>query len=311
MGRKKDKEFWESGSLNNYTYRQYYNRLVELAISMFDWQNLPDSVDPRFLELTLFTDGQAVFFKDEVLGFLCLQNAMSGDFDVYRIPRNRRAYAVNGYNKELNEKDSVIIFNNYLHTNSMLDTMMFSKRLYNLDRVIDVNANAQKTPILIQCDENQRLTMQNLYMQYDGNRPVIFGDNNLNPNSIKVLQTGAPYVCDKMYQLKTQIWNEALTYLGISNVNFAKKERMISDEVIRQQGGTIASRYSRLEARREACEQINRMFGLDIWVDYREDYREADDELMLPNESETTTNYATSMVVDTRTRTPHDKYEVK
>ena len=278
MGRKKDRDFWESAAMNTGTYRQYYNRLVELAISMFEWKNLPDTVDPRFLELCLFTDGQVVFFNDPDLGYLTLQNACNGGFNVYRIPVKRRAYAVNGYQKDLSDKDSVIIFNNYLHTNSQLDAAMFARRLSDLDRSIDVNAKAQKTPILIKCDETQRLTMQNLYMQYDGNMPFIFADKSLNTNQLQAIKTDAPYVADKLYQLKTQIWNEALTYLGISNINVQKKERLITDEVTRNQGGTIASRYSRLNARRDACKQINAMFGLDVWCDYREDYQSITDD---------------------------------
>ena len=276
MGRKRNTQFGESLYMNNRTYLQYYNRLTELAISMFEWKGLPDSVDPRFLELCLFTEGMCVFFEDEVLGYLTLQCMIGGKLNVYRIPTDRRAYASNGYNKELNEKNSVIIFNNFMHTNSMLDVEMFSKRLYNLDRAIDVNANAQKTPVLIQCDESQRMTMKNLYKQYEGNEPFIFGNKGLDTQALKVLQTGAPYVADKLYELKTQLWNEALTYLGISNLNINKKERLITDEVTRNQGGTIASRYSRLEARRQACKQINEMFGLNISVDYREDYQFAE-----------------------------------
>lgn len=274
MGRKRDLQFCESAYMNNRTYLQYYNRLTELAISMFEWQNLPETVDQRFLEMCLFSDGMCVFFQDEVLGYLSLQCMIGGKLNVYRIPMERRAYATNGYQRDLDETNSVIIFNNYLHTNSMLDVEMFSKRLYNLDRAIDVNANAQKTPVLIQCDESQRLTMKNLYKQYEGNEPFIFGSKGLDANGLKVLQTGAPYVADKLYELKTQLWNEALTYLGISNINIVKKERMITDEVTRNQGGVVASRYSRLESRRQACRQINDMFGLDIWVDYREDFQD-------------------------------------
>ena len=276
---KRDGKFWQSARRNNATYLQYYMHLTELAMSMFEWKNLPDTVDARFLELTLFEDGQIVFFKDEELGYLCLQCAVNGGFNVYRIPTNRRAYAVNGYQKNLTENDSVIIYNNFLRTNSMLDVRNFAERLYNIDRAIDVNINAQKTPILIKCDEQQRLTMLNTYQQYDGNQPVIFGDKALNTNAFQVLNTGAPLVADKLYTLKTQLWNECLTYLGISNINVQKKERMITDEVTRNQGGTIASRYSRLEARRQACEQINRMFGLDIECNYREDYRDIADDL--------------------------------
>ena len=274
MGRKRDLQFCESAYMNNRTYMQYYNRLTELALSMFEWKNLPETVDPRFLEMCLFSDGMCVFFQDEVLGYLSLQCMIGGNLNVYRIPNERRAYATNGYNRDLDGTNSVIIFNNYLHTNSMLDVEIFSKRLYNLDRAIDVNANAQKTPVLIQCDESQRLTMKNLYKQYEGNEPFIFGSKGLDANGLKVLQTGAPYVADKLYELKTQLWNEALTYLGISNINTVKKERMITDEVTRNQGGVVASRYSRLESRRQACRQINEMFGLDIWVDYREDFQD-------------------------------------
>ena len=273
MGRKKT-NFEESLAMNNYTHMQYAYRLMELSISMFEWKNLPEGVDERFLEMVLFTDGHAVFFKDDELGdYLALQCLINGKLNVYRIPIKRRAFAVNGYQKQLTDKDSVIIFNNMLHTNSWLDVKMFAKRLYNLDRIIDVNANAQKTPILIKGNEQQRLTLKNLYKEYDGNAPVIFADKSLDMNALQVLSTQAPYVADKIYQLKTQIWNEALTYLGISNVSFQKRERMVSDEVTRSQGGTVASRYSRLNARRQAWEQINKMFGLNIECDFREDYQ--------------------------------------
>lgn len=278
MGRRKHDIFDESMILNNLTYRQYLNRLTELAISMFEWKNLPDTVDARYLELHLFETGCMVYFKDDVIGDLCLDCIVNGRLDVYGNPLLRRAYSgYNNYQKLLTYKDSVIIWNNYLHGNSILDVEMFARRLYNIDRIIDINANAQKTPVLVLGNEKQRLTLLNLYKEYDGNAPFIFGDKNLDINALKALSTNAPYVCDKLYQLKTQIWNEALTYLGISNINIQKKERLITDEVTRNQGGTIASRYSRLESRRQAVEKINEMFGTNIEVNYREDFQQVGD----------------------------------
>ena len=261
---------------NQRTYLQYVNRLTELSISMFDWKNLPDTIDARFLELALFNDGMAVFFKDEVMGYLGLQVMIGGALDVYRIPITRTAFAQNGYQMKLETNNSVIIFNNMLHTNSILDVQEMSKRLYEIQRTIDVNVIQQKTPKIITCTENQRLVMKNLYAQYMGNEPFIFGDKNFDLSNIKALDITSPYVADKLYDLKTQYWNEALTYLGISNVNTVKKERMITDEVQRNLGGTIASRYSRLFMRQQACEQINKMFGLNISVDYREDMQVLD-----------------------------------
>lgn len=272
MGRRRRKtNFDESAFLNNRAYNYYMTRFTELALSVFKWENLPDTVDERFLELTLYSDGQAVFFRDEVLGDLCLQCVVNGPFDVYRIPVRRQAIAANGYQKRLTREDSVIIWNNKLHTNTEPDMRVFARRLYDLDRTIEVNARAQKTPVFLQGPEEQRLTLMNAYKEYDGNAPVIMGNKLLDPEGFKVISTKAPYVADKLYQLKTQIWNEALTYLGISNLTIQKKERVNTDEVARSMGGTLASRNARLEARRQACEEINRMFDLNISVHFRED----------------------------------------
>ena len=282
MGRGK-KANWESALLNNRTYLQYYNRLLELAINMYEWKNLPDTVDERFLELTLFSDGMAVYFRDEILGDLCLQTMIGGNLDVYRIPMERTAYAANGYQVRLDPTNSVIIFNNYTHTNSMLDIELYARRLYNIERTIDVNVNAQKTPVMVIGSEAQRLTLKNLMMQYDGNEPFIYGDDKLNVNALNVLRLDAPYVADKLNILKRQIWNEALTYLGIENSNTEKKERLVTDEITSNLGGVEAQRFCRLNARRKAADQINAMFGTNITVDFREEnkvkyFDEAEDE---------------------------------
>lgn len=280
MARRKagnDNNFWSSLINNQMEWRMYFNRLVELAVSMFDWQNLPETIDPRFMELVLFAEGHCVFFEDTDLGFLALRCATGGHFNVYRIPLKRYVVADNGYHKRLTIKNSVLIYNNYLHLPSTLEVELFAKRLWDLDCSIDTNARAQKTPIILTCDESERLTIQNLYKEYIGNSPVIYGTKKLNADSLKVLSTNAPFVADKLYTLKTQIWNEALTFLGINNMNLTKKERLITDEVTRNQGGIIASRYSRLKMRQQACDEINRMFGTNIWVEYSKDTRIAED----------------------------------
>ena len=270
MGRRKDNGFWESALFNTSEYNIYIKRLSEMAISMFEWINLPETIDERFLELTLFGEGKIVFFKDDDIGYLTLQMADDGQLDVYRIPTRRRAISCTNYTKQLDNTDSVIIYNNVMHTASYYEMLPFARRLTNLDRIIDVNVNAQKTPVTILATEKQRLAMLNLYKQYDGNEPFIFGDKNLDLNAITCISTGAPYIGKDLYELKTQIWNEALTTLGIVNVSIQKRERMVVDEAIQTQGSVVASRYSRLNARKQACKQINSMFGLNIDCKFRE-----------------------------------------
>ena len=268
--RKEDGQFWESTRLNNATYQYYYRRLFGLSISCFEYNNLPESVDERFMELALFADGNALFFEDPALGYLCLRSANVGPLNVYGIPTQRHAYASNGYNAERTEKDSVIIYDNYERWPIQPAVAMYAYRLYIIERAIDTNVNAQRTPLLIQCEEEERLSFVNLMKQYEGNIPFIFASRGLNVEGVNVFPTDAKYVGKDLQELKQQVWNEALTMIGIANANFVKRERLLSDEVARSMGGVIASRYSRLESRRQAIKQINDMFGLNIEVDFRD-----------------------------------------
>lgn len=266
------KKFWEAKKLNDVTFMDYYYRLHELVINMFEWRNLPPTVDERFLELTLSEYGFAVYFRDEFLGDLALTVMLGGPLNVYRIPVYRRAYANNGYQRDLDPENSVLIFNNYLRQPSMMTIILYARRLYEIERTIEVNVKAQKTPVALLCEESQRLTFENLYRDYNGNKPVIFGTKNLDLDNIKTVKTDAPYVADKLNILKRQIWNEALTFCGIENSNTEKKERLVTDEITSNLGGVQAQRFVMLNARRQAAKQINAMFGTNIEVDFRQDF---------------------------------------
>lgn len=271
MRRKKHLDyFMESAKNNRDNFDYYFNRLKELAISRFEYKRMPLSIDTRFLEIKLFENGKALFFEDDILGYLTLPFADGGKLDVYGNPIDRRAYANNGYQIHKDITNSVIIYDNYMHKSIYNDIKLFAKKLWLIDSVISINVNAQKTPILITASEKEKLSMINLYKEYDGNSPVIFGDTNLNADGVKVLNTQAPYVSRDLYELKVNIWNEALTYLGITNVSIQKKERMVSDEVTKNLGGTVASRNSALNSRQYAIDQINEMFNLNIEVDFND-----------------------------------------
>lgn len=270
MARKKNNFFKESADRNNITYIFYLNRLVELALSRFDWINLPDTVDARYLESALLYKGMAVYFRDDVIGDLALNVMYKGMMDVYGNPTKREAYSIyNHYRQELDKTNSVVIWNDYLREPYYTPLVMYAMKLANIDRTIDVNVSAQKTPVLVLGSDQQKLTLQNLYKEYDGNAPVIFGYKNLDIDSLTVLKTDAPYVADKLQQLKTEIFNEVLTFLGISNVSIQKRERLITDEVTRSEGGTLASRYAYVQARQTAVDEINRMFGANIEVRFK------------------------------------------
>ena len=169
----------------------------------------------------------------------------------------------------------------------MPDLIEYAQKLAEIDRTILTNCNAQKTPIIVKGSQNQRLTLENFIEDVEKNVPYAFIDaDSFNGTEFNVFNTSSPFVGDKLQQLKEAYWNEALTFLGISNVRHEKKERLITDEVQRALGGTYAARFTGLDMRRIACEQINKMFGLDIWVDWRAETEESDSEIDEPDDAE-------------------------
>lgn len=273
--------FLQSAYVNDATYIDYLERLILMATSIFEWVNLPPSCDTRFMEQVLCYFGKAIFFKDDQLGYLNLQVVPSGKLNVYNLPVSYRAYST-GYTsrKRLDATNSVLIMNNYKMRPTLWTLQLYAKRLYEVERTIDVNVKAQKTPILINCEENQRLTLKNLYMQYDGNQPFIFADKKVfDPESLTVLKTDAPYIGDKLQIYKHEIWNECLTFLGIDNANTDKKERLITDEVESNQEFINTNLEIMFLTRKQAVKKINEIFGLDVDVKIRDDIKLIDENL--------------------------------
>lgn len=262
--------FESSAFLNTQTFNLWYLRLKEFCINRFEWLNLPETIDHRYIENKLFEQGHVVWFKDEFNEYyLALQAALSGEPDIYDIPTLREIYTANGYTRTRYIDDSVIIYNNYMRTPDVALCKMYAYRIADIERTIDVNVRAQKTPLFISTTETQRLTMSNLFKKYDGNEVLIMGDKRLDPNAIQVINTGAPYVADKLSILKHEYINEFLSCFGFENSNQDKKERLVANEVASNYGVIEASRNIGLNARKEACKQINQMFGLNIDVQFR------------------------------------------
>ena len=264
----KSKRKWDSARINNATYQFFFMKLMSVALTCFKWKNLPNSVDERFLELTLANRGSCLFFKDEELGFLALPANLSGQLNVYNIPKMRQAFASTGYNKMCDDTDSVIIFNNYLHYSTLSIVEHYAVRLFEMQRTIDVNVKAQKTPKIFKSNEQQRLTLQNIFMKYEGNEDAIFIDKEFDMNALQVFDTSAPYVADKIRMLMSQTFSNFLNDLGVENITTEKKERINESEAESAKGYIEIGRNIFLDARKQACNEINRMFSLNIDVEF-------------------------------------------
>lgn len=256
--------------INNQTMNDYLNRLKLLACSLFTWKNLDKYCGfgaSRFLEQSLFEYGRACFLKDNELGFMATNVNPSDTLNTYNLPTKVNAWSIT-YNKDYDFDDVVYILNNELELPTSTSLQLFAQRLYETERTIDVNLVAHKTPILIEGDTKTILTLKNVYMQYSGNTPFIFGNKQFDiSNKLNVLKTDAPYLIDKLELHKHEIWNEALTFLGINNANTDKKERLITDEVNANNDAINYYLNCFYKTRKDACERINEKYDLDIEIE--------------------------------------------
>ena len=278
---KENYEFKDALELNNATFNDYLNRFKRIALSMFEWVNLPSSMDARYLEKCLFYNGQAALLKDKTYGFINTKAAANGYVNIYGLPTKINCFSYSyqsirtlytGLNENLTpaqmeyqkNNECILVMNNEDRLPTAGSLELFAWRLYNADRTCDVNITAQKTPVLIVTDEKQRLTMMQMYNQYNGNQPFIFGDKNLLTDGMKLeaIKTESPYIVDKITDYKKEIWNEALTFLGINNIARDKKERLTENESNENNELVNLNLQAMLIPRIRACKQFNEKFGL-------------------------------------------------
>ena len=249
--------------VNDKTLFDYQDRLRMLATSLFTWEGLDEVAGTgasRFLEQVLFEDGRACFVQDNELGYMALRCNPNDKFNVYNLPIKVTAFSFQ-YNKQFAFDDIVYIMNNEIQKPTRMALELFCYRLYETERTIDVNLIAQKTPVLIEGDSKSILTLKNVYMQYSGNVPFVFGNKQFDiSNKLNVLKTDAPYIVDKLDVHKHQIFDDALTLLGIDNANTDKKERLITNEV--ESNEQLINYYLNCwyKTRKRACDEINNKF---------------------------------------------------
>lgn len=273
-----------SQKLNNLVYTDYFIRLMLIAKTLFKWENLPNNINEKWIEKYLFTEGRCVFYKDSTLGLMVARMGESGMVNCYDEPTLLNPIATNYHytGPELyNGKNCVIIGNNdeYFPTAPTID--LYARKLTNIDRTIDVNIEAQKSPVIVKCTEKQKLTMKQVFSQRKDNEPLIFADKNLDMSDVSVLDLKPPMVFKELQLEKHMIYNECMTYLGVNNANLDKRERLISSEVNANNDQLNVNEDVMLKTREHACKLINEMFGTNIKVSRR---RNITDEFM-PDEN--------------------------
>ena len=264
-------EFRDALILNNETEKDYLYRMKKIVTSIFEWDNLPDSCNERYLEECLFYDGQAALLYDQNLGFVNTRACDSGYINIYGLPtlvecwsygfNTRRSLYVPNSGED-KDGECILVMNNRDRVPTAMTIGLFAYRLANIQRAIDANISASRTPLLITTDQKQLFTLKKMYEQYDANTPAIFADKNLlTPDSIKAINTEVKLIVKDLNDAKREVWNEFLTAVGISNLN-EKRERMISAETDSNNEVVNMNLQSFLIPRQQACKEFNEKYGL-------------------------------------------------
>lgn len=258
--------------------RMYARVLSEMCMNRYHWTGLPEEIDSRFLEMTLFSQGLAVFYWDfEYNRYFALRGAGFGTPNMYNNPTEFIVYGNTMVNKTLKGDECVPIWNNYLRTGDTDIISVYARRLSEIDTTTEIDLIHMRVPVLLTADTNERKSVLDAYKQLAEGRPAIAevssstGIGTL-ADKIGNLSTGIdkdylPHVMDA----KVRVWNEALTLLGIMNVNSSKRERMVVEEASGSSGQVLAMRAVNLQAREYACEWINAKYGLNVDVTWNLD----------------------------------------
>lgn len=260
--------------LNNATFNDYCNRFYKIATSIFEWVNLPDSMDPRYLEHTLYFTGQAALLKTPEYGFINTKAAANGDLNIYGLPTALNCYSYsfnelrrvyNGITDPMPDENTecILVMNNTLRTPTYSSMQLFALRLAEVERTIDTNIKRLKMPYILTGSKANEFTLRNLYRAIDNNEPALVVDKDtISLKDISAIDLKVPLIANDLMLYKKEIINEALTVLGVNNLS-EKRERLITDETNTNNEMINYNLMSYLAPRQRAADQFNEKYGLE------------------------------------------------
>ncbi len=263
----------------------YREKLFREVSNLFIWKNVPNEIPTDYLERTLIRHGRVMFFyDDEAYGYMALRAGIRG-FNIYEqpthafavapndqsLPSNYERTIVHKYNEEIGKEKSCVLINNMYGGESLWKIVdHYAFRLALIQQAFDTNALWQNIPVLISVsDDNVRLSLEKMFSDIFTGKPWIVIDKVL---TLKEAMQAEPitvdFILDKLYDVKNEVYNEFKQTIGIDASAVEKRERVLVDEVTSNEQITETCLEIMLKQRKIACEEIKKVFGLNIAVDY-------------------------------------------
>lgn len=260
---------------NSEIYYYYFERLVNLALSQFKWNNLPPGVDRYYLERTFLYDGKAAIYNpvgtDIWLGTGYIEQPTTyGMYDVYGYPRKICGVPSGGFTKKTminTEPNSFVIAYDNMTRQSLIPKMqLYAKLMWEVHDAFRANVEHQLNPWIVVAPSTIKTTVENFFNRFLGHQRMIQLTKGLKPEDIKTLDERAEFIGNEMLDCLRRLWSEALNMLGITSEG-GKKERYLNDELTMARQEDILSLNSRLLNRREMCDKLNERFGFNVSVE--------------------------------------------
>ena len=220
---------------NLVTYDQTMASARLLATNRFKWES--DEIQPKkqlseYIEKLLFIKGQCALFKD-IDGWKVKCCVPTGGINEYGQPSSFTLTDYNGNGTvtvDIDDERFIWIKNNNDCIPTIFWILKYCNRVAKIERTMDLNIDAQKTPFMIETSPEVHLTIQNIFKQIRAMDEVVYVDQKTGiKDNVKVLDLNAPYLVDQLYSQKVNEYNDLLNFLGLNTVK-EKRERLLYDE---------------------------------------------------------------------------------
>lgn len=227
---------------NLLTYDQVMANARLLATSRFKWDSkdvMPKDRLSEYIEMLLYLKGQCALFKDTD-GWKVRCCVPSGGLDEYGQPESFNLTDYNGTHMvtvKNNDERFIWIKNNAACIPTIFWIVKYCNRVAKIERTMDLNIDAQKTPFMIETSPEIHLSIQNIFKEIRQMDEVVYVDQKTGiKDNVQVLKLDAPYLVDKLYTQKQNEFNDLLNFLGINTVkektaHILYKEATATDEL--------------------------------------------------------------------------------
>lgn len=251
---------------------------LNLFMKRYEYDGFSDKMSDYYghrnmLDMYLFFAPALCFFEDKDLGLMYLPVSGLTKYNAVGKPTEWRVFSVNGLiNREYNDTNSVLMFNDEATSIPYLHLLYEARFLKKLDLSMNQNIDLQSTPYIIEAfDENKKAaqTWSNLLQSFKS-RIVLRkrrDEKSINPLQMsQVLNTQVELKISDLMKAYNEFLFRGHTYMGIKNVNIEKSERLLTGE-ISANDILVQNNYTNcLEMRQKAFDEIAQKFGIKITV---------------------------------------------